>query len=169
MLNYSGIDYLHSSKPCKPPLAHQNISADKVLVDHLFMPRLSGSGVHKLLADDVVFSTLKGSAAMGYLAPEYMTTGRFTDKSDVYAFGVVVFQVLTGRKAVSQHLLRSPVSGAESGGGAKLDDVVDPRLGGRFLRPEAAKLVGIALLCTSEAPGQRPAMAAVLQQLGASQ
>ena len=171
MLNYSGIDYLHSSKPSKPPLVHQNISADKVLVDHLLVPRLSGYGVHKLLADDVVFSTLKGSAAMGYLAPEYTTTGRFTDKSDVYAFGVVVFQVLTGRKAVSQHLLRSPVVGAEaeSGGGAKLDDVVDPRLGGRFSRPEAAKLVGIALLCTSEAPGQRPAMAAVLQQLGASQ
>uniref|UniRef100_A0ACD5WVJ9 Uncharacterized protein n=1 Tax=Avena sativa TaxID=4498 RepID=A0ACD5WVJ9_AVESA len=165
-----GIDYLHSSKPGKPPVVHQNISADKVLVDHGFVPRLSGSGVHKLLADDVVFSTLKGSAAMGYLAPEYTTTGRFTDKSDVYAFGVVVFQVLTGKKAVSQHLLRSPViGGVESGGGAKLDDVVDPRLGGRFSRPEAAKLVGIALLCTSEVPGQRPAMAAVLQQLGASQ
>ncbi|KAM0825074.1 hypothetical protein ACQ4PT_069799 [Festuca glaucescens] len=164
-----GIDYLHSSKPSKHPLVHQNISADKVLVDHVFVPRLSGSGVNKLLADDVVFSTLKGSAAMGYLAPEYTTTGRFTDKSDVYAFGVVVFQVLTGKKAVSQHLLRSPVGGQECGGGAKLDDVVDPRLGGRFSRPEAAKLVGIALLCTSEAPGQRPAMAAVLQQLGASQ
>ncbi|KAE8795052.1 Leucine-rich repeat receptor protein kinase EXS [Hordeum vulgare] len=164
-----GIDYLHSSKPSKPPLVHQNISADKVLLDHLLVPRLSGSGVHKLLADDVVFSTLKASAAMGYLAPEYTTTGRFTDKSDVYAFGVVVFQVLTGKKAVSQHLLRCPVGDAEPGGGAKLDDLVDPRLGARFSRPEAAKLAGIALLCTSEAPGQRPAMAAVLQQLGASQ
>ncbi|XP_062195062.1 probable leucine-rich repeat receptor-like serine/threonine-protein kinase At3g14840 [Phragmites australis] len=156
-----GIDYLHSSKPNKPSLVHQSISADKVLVDHLFVPHLSGAGLHKLLADDVVFSTLKDSAAMGYLAPEYTTTGRFTDKSDVYAFGVVVFQVLTGRRTVAQLRL-----GAESG---RLDDLVDPRLGGRFSRPEAAKLTGIALLCTSEAPGQRPAMAAVLQQLGTSQ
>lgn len=125
------------------------------------MPHLSGAGLHKLLADDVVFSTLKDSAAMGYLAPEYTTTGRFTDKSDVYAFGVVVFQVLAGSRTVSHFRL-----GAESG---RLDDLVDPRLGGRFSRPEAAKLAGIALLCTSEAPSQRPAMAAVLQQLGTSQ
>ncbi|OEL27379.1 Protein STRUBBELIG-RECEPTOR FAMILY 8 [Dichanthelium oligosanthes] len=157
-----GIDYLHSSKPNMPPLVHQSISADKVLIDHLFVPRLSGAGLHKLLADDVVFSTLKDSAAMGYLAPEYTTTGRFTEKSDVYAFGVVVLQVLTGRRTVSSHLRL----GAESG---RLDDLVDPRLGGRFSRPEAAKLAGIALLCTAEAPGQRPAMAAVLQQLGTSQ
>ncbi|VAI76291.1 unnamed protein product [Triticum turgidum subsp. durum] len=61
-----GIEYLHSSKPSKPPLVHQNISADKVLLDHLLVPRLSGSGVHKLLADDVVFSTLKGSAALPF-------------------------------------------------------------------------------------------------------
>ncbi|KAL6658791.1 hypothetical protein ACP70R_002831 [Stipagrostis hirtigluma subsp. patula] len=156
-----GIDYLHSSKANKPALVHQSISADKVLIDHLFVPHLSGAGLHKLLADDVVFSTLKDSAAMGYLDPEYTTTGRFTDKSDVYAFGVVVFQVLTGRRTVSQ--LRP---GVESG---RLDDLVDPRLGGRFSRPEAAKLAGIALLCTSEVPSQRPAMAAVLQQLGTSQ
>lgn len=170
-----GIEYLHSSKPSKPPLVHQNISADKVLLDHQLAPRVSGAGTHRLLADDVVFSALKGSAAMGYLAPEYTTTtGRFTDKSDVYAFGVLVFQVLTGKKTVSQHLLlRAPVNAASGTGaefgGSKLDDVVDPRLGGRFSRPEAAKLAGIALLCTSEAPAQRPAMASVVQQLGASQ
>ncbi|TVU43603.1 hypothetical protein EJB05_10086, partial [Eragrostis curvula] len=156
-----GIDYLHSSNPNQPPLVHQSISADKVLIDHLFVPHLSGAGLHKLLADDVVFSTLKDSAAMGYLAPEYTTTGRFTDKSDVYAFGVVVFQVLAGSRTVSHLRL-----GAESG---RLYDLVDPRLGGRFSRPEAAKLAGIALLCTSEAPSQRPAMAAVLHQLGTSQ
>jgi hypothetical protein len=144
---------------------HQSISADKVLIDHLFVPHLSGSGVHKLLADDVVFSTLKDSAAMGYLAPEYTTTGRSTDKGDVYAFGVVVLQVLTGRRAVSAHLRL----GAAAEPGGRLDDLVDPRLGGRFSRPEAAQLAGVALLCTAEEPAQRPAMAAVLQQLGTTQ
>uniref|UniRef100_A0A0E0LQP4 Protein kinase domain-containing protein n=1 Tax=Oryza punctata TaxID=4537 RepID=A0A0E0LQP4_ORYPU len=162
-----GIEYLHSSKANKAALVHQNICADKILMDHLFVPHLSGAGEHKLVADDVVFSTLKDSAAMGYLAPEYTTTGRFTDRSDVYAFGVVVFQVLTGRKAVSSELRLLAGGGAEYSG--KLDDLVDPRLGGRFSRPEAAKLAGIALLCTSESPAQRPAMAAVLQQLGATQ
>lgn len=170
---FSGIEYLHSSKANKPSLVHQSISADKVLIDHLYTPRLSGAGLHKLLADDVVFSTLKDSAAMGYLAPEYTTTGRFTDKSDVYAFGVVVLQVLSGQRAVSPHL-RQGCGGAaaaesSSSGGGRLDDLVDPRLCGRFSRPEAAKLAGVALLCTAEAPTQRPSMAAVLQQLGTSQ
>jgi hypothetical protein len=101
---------------------------------------------------------------MGYLAPEYATTGRSTDKQgDVYAFGVVVLQVLAGRRAVSPPHLQQG-----GGGGGRLDDLVDPRLRGRFSRAEAAKLAGVALLCTAEAPAQRPAMAAVLQQLGTS-
>jgi serine/threonine protein kinase len=155
----SGIEYLHSSK-----LAHQSISADKVLLDHLYAPRLSGAGLHRLLADDVVFAALKDSAAMGYLAPEYATTGRSTDKQgDVYAFGVVVLQVLAGRRAVSPPHLQQG-----GGGGGRLDDLVDPRLRGRFSRAEAAKLAGVALLCTAEAPAQRPTMTAVLQQLGTS-
>jgi hypothetical protein len=69
--------------------------------------------------------------------------------------------VLAGRRAVSPPHLQQD-------GGGRLDDLVDPRLRGRFSRAEAAKLAGVALLCTAEAPAQRPAMAAVLQQLGTS-
>lgn len=93
---WSGIEYLHSNRANKPPLLHQNISAEKVLLDRHFMSHLSNAGVHKLLADDIIFSALKSSAAMGYLAPEYTTTGRFTEKSDIYAFGVLTLQILTG-------------------------------------------------------------------------
>ncbi|KAJ6805421.1 LRR receptor-like serine/threonine-protein kinase GSO2 [Iris pallida] len=152
-----GIDYLHSNRAKKHSLVHQNLSAEKVLINHHFAPLLSGSGLHKLLADDVVFSTLKGSAAMGYLAPEYTTTGRFTEKSDVYAFGVIIFQVLTGKTRVTQLRL-----GAEGG---KLEDLVDENLNGNFSKPEAAKQAGIALMCTSEAPSQRPKMEVVLKEL----
>ncbi|KAG1360750.1 somatic embryogenesis receptor kinase 1 [Cocos nucifera] len=152
-----GIEYLHSDRSNKPALVHQNISAEKVLIDQNFAPRLSGSGLHKLLADDVVFSTLKASAAMGYLAPEYTTVGRFTEKSDVYAFGVLVFQILTGKSNVSHLRLNS-----ES---AKLENLIDENLNGNFSKPEAAKLAGIALVCTSETPSQRPTMEAVLQEL----
>ncbi|XP_038970715.1 probably inactive leucine-rich repeat receptor-like protein kinase IMK2 [Phoenix dactylifera] len=155
-----GIEYLHSNRPNKPALVHQNIAAEKVLIDHNFTPRLSGSGLHKLLADDVVYSTLKASAAMGYLAPEYTTIGRFTEKSDVYAFGVLVFQILTGKSNVSHLRLNS-----ES---AKLENLLDENLAGNFSIPEAAKLAGIALVCTGESPSQRPTMEAVLQQLSFS-
>ncbi|KAF7093294.1 hypothetical protein CFC21_095713 [Triticum aestivum] len=152
-----GIEYLHSKKSNKPSLVHQNISADKILLDHHFAPCLSVPGLHKLLADDVVFSTLKASAAMGYLAPEYANTGRFTEKSDVFAFGIVVLQVITGRRAVSQVKVGTASS--------DLEGLIDPYLGGIFSTTEAARLAEVAVHCTSEAASQRPTMEAVVQQL----
>ncbi|XP_059449821.1 LRR receptor-like serine/threonine-protein kinase GSO1 [Corylus avellana] len=154
-----GIAYLHSSKVNKPALVHQNISAEKVLVDRRFNPFLSDSGLHKLLTDDVVFSALKASAAMGYLAPEYTSTGKFTEKSDVYAFGVLVFQVLSGKRKVTSSVRLS----AES---CRVEDFIDPNLHGRFFEYEATKLARIALLCTHESPAERPSMEAVVQELG---
>ncbi|XP_068669849.1 LRR receptor kinase BAK1-like [Aristolochia californica] len=153
-----GIEYLHGGKPNKPALVHQNISAEKVLIDKHFKPLLSDSGIHKLLADDVVFSTLKASAAMGYLAPEYTTIGRFTEKSDIYAFGVLILQILSGNRRIT-HTIRV---GAESG---KLEDVIDEKLSGNFSNLEAEKLSKLALLCTNEAPAQRPSMEMVIQEL----
>lgn len=94
---------------------------------------------------------------MGYLAPEYATTGRFTDKSDVFAFGIVVLQVITGKRDVSQQVGAAAVS--------DLDGLVDGNLNGVFSRAEAARLTAVAAYCTSETPSQRPTMEAVVQQL----
>ncbi|CAK9186528.1 unnamed protein product [Ilex paraguariensis] len=154
----TGIGYLHVSKGNKPALVHQNISAEKVLIDQWYNPLLSDSGLHNLLADDIVFSTLKSSAAMGYLAPEYTTTGRFTDKSDVYAFGVIILQLLSGKCRITQ-LTRQ---GAES---CRFEDFIDASLEGNFSESEAAKLGKIALLCTHEYPNHRPSIETVIQQL----
>ncbi|XP_041002608.1 probable leucine-rich repeat receptor-like protein kinase At5g63930 [Juglans microcarpa x Juglans regia] len=154
-----GVAYLHSSKGNKRALVHQNISAEHVLIDQRFNPLLSGSGLHYLLTNDVIFSALKASAAMGYLAPEYTTTGKFTEKSDVYAFGVLVFQVLSGKLKVTSSIRL----GAES---CRYQDFIDPNLHGRFFEYEATKLARIALLCTLESPIERPSMEAVAQELG---
>ncbi|KAL1222211.1 Protein NSP-INTERACTING KINASE 2 [Cardamine amara subsp. amara] len=131
-----GIAYLHSYKGNKPALVHQNISAEKVLIDQRYNPLLSNSGLHTLLTNDIIFSALKDSAAMGYLAPEYTNTGRFTEKSDVYAFGVLVFQIISGKQK------------------------------GRYFEYEATKLARIAWLCTHESPIERPSMEAVVLELG---
>ncbi|KAJ4955190.1 hypothetical protein NE237_011973 [Protea cynaroides] len=153
-----GIEYLHSNKPTKPAVVHQNIAAEKVLIDQRFKPLLSDSGLHKLLADDIVFSALKASAAMGYLAPEYTTTGRFTEKSDVYAFGVIVFQILSGRRKITQSMR----IGAES---FRFDEFMDKNLDGKFSEAEAVKLTRIALACTHESPNHRPNMETLVQEL----
>lgn len=153
-----GIQYLHSNKVNKPSLVHQNISAEKVLVDQRLNPMVSDSGLYKLLTNDTVFSTLKASAAMGYLAPEYTTTGRFTEKSDVYAFGMLVFQVISGKKKITNSIR----IGAEL---SRFQEFMDQNLNGRFSEHEAAKLARIALNCTHESPLERPSMDEVVVEL----
>ncbi|XP_011034207.1 PREDICTED: LRR receptor-like serine/threonine-protein kinase GSO1 [Populus euphratica] len=153
-----GIAHLHGSKGNKHALVHQNISAEKVFIDRWYNPMLSDSGLHKLLADDVVFSMLKASAAMGYLAPEYTTTGRFTEKSDVYAFGIIVLQILSGKRNITQLTHHA----AEA---CKFEDFIDANLEGNFSELEAAKLARIALCCTNESPNHRPTMETVMQEL----
>ncbi|GMP69978.1 hypothetical protein CsSME_00029036 [Camellia sinensis var. sinensis] len=150
-----GIEYLHGCTVNKPALVHQNISAEKVLIDQRFKPLLSNSGLHKLLTNDTVFSALKACAAMGYLAPEYTNTGRFTEKSDIYAFGVLVLQILSGkRKLVSSIRVAAEL--------CRFPDFIDPNLHGRFSEYEAAKLAKVALMCTNESPDQRPCMDAIV-------
>lgn len=118
------------------------------------------AGLPKLLADDVVFSALKVSAAMGYLAPEYITTGRFTEKSDIYAFGVIVLQVVSGKKTIGGSIRMAVES-------FRFEDFVDTNLKGRYAKSEAAILAKLAIACTHELPEQRPTMEEVIQELGA--
>lgn len=153
-----GIGYLHSSEVNKPAIVHRNLSVEKVLIDQQFNPLIADSGLHKLLADDIVFSVLKTSAAMGYLAPEYVTTGRFTEGSDVFAFGVIIFQILSG----SLVLTNSMRLAAES---ATFENFIDSNLKGKFSESEATKLGKMALVCTQEDPENRPTMEAVIDEL----
>ncbi|KAJ6695602.1 LRR RECEPTOR-LIKE SERINE/THREONINE-PROTEIN KINASE-RELATED [Salix koriyanagi] len=157
-----GIGYLHSSEENKPVMIHRRISVEKVLLDHQFNPLIADSGLAKILADDVVFSAIKISAAMGYLAPEYVTTGLFTEKCDIYAFGVIILQILSGKQMLYSNSMRLA---AEC---CMYDEYVDTSLHGNFSKSEAAKLAKIALACTDELPELRPAMKEVIQELNLS-
>ncbi|KAF2313156.1 hypothetical protein GH714_009525 [Hevea brasiliensis] len=119
------------------------------------------SGLPKLLADDIVFSAIKISAAMGYLAPEYVTTGHFTEKSDIYAFGVIILQILSGKQMLTNTMRAAAAS-------CRYEDFIDSNLKGNFSESEAAKLAKIALACTQELPEHRPTMEAVIQELNKS-
>lgn len=154
----AGIEYLHGCTTSKPAVVHQNISAEKVLIDMRFKPLLSDSGTHKLLTNDTVFSALKACAAMGYLAPEYTDTGRFTEKSDIYAFGVLILQILSGKRKITSSIRVA----AES---CRLPDFIDKNLNGRFSEFEAAKIAKVSLMCTHESPEKRPSMEAIIQDL----
>lgn len=153
-----GIAYLHSKDTDKPAMVHQNISVEKVLIDDKYNPLISDSGLLKLLAEDATFSALKVSAALGYMAPEYVTTGRFTEKSDIYAFGVIIIQILSGKSKLGNLMQLA----AES---SRLEDFIDKNLVGKFNYSEVGKLTDIALLCTSGDPEQRPSIGVVIDEL----
>ncbi|XP_047173902.1 LRR receptor kinase SERK2-like isoform X2 [Vigna umbellata] len=157
----NGIGYLHSNDASKPTIVHQNISVENILLDNQFNPLIMDAGLPKLLADDVVFSALKVSAAMGYLAPEYITTGRFTEKSDIYAFGVIILQVLSGKTTIGSSIRTAVES-------FRFDDSVDANLRGTYSKSEAATLSKLAIQCTHESPDQRPTVVDVIQELSVS-
>ncbi|KAK4741307.1 hypothetical protein SAY87_024895 [Trapa incisa] len=152
------ICYLHRSEGKKPALVHQNISAQKVLLDYWNNPLLADSGIYRLLADDILFWKLKSTAAMGYLAPEYASTGRFTDKSDIFAFGMLVFQIISGKTLVNPVIRK----GTEA---VSFNEFVDPNLEGNFPVLEAERLGRLALLCTHDSPCLRPSMDDIMKEL----
>nr|XP_043638578.1 probable LRR receptor-like serine/threonine-protein kinase IRK [Erigeron canadensis] len=153
-----GLAYLHQSEGEKPTIVHRNISMDKILIDQQYNPLITDAGLLKLLADDIVFSALKVSAALGYMAPEYITTGKFTEKSDVYAFGVVILQILSGKS----NLTGSIKSAATDG---RFKDFIDKNLEGKFSLVEAEKLTKLGLICVDEAPENRLTMEAAVREL----
>ncbi|WCJ26033.1 Leucine-rich repeat protein kinase family protein [Euphorbia peplus] len=156
-----GIEYLHQDEANRPAIVHRQLSIEKVLLDQQFKPLIADSGLPKLLADDMVFSALKVSAAMGYLAPEYVTTGHFTAKSDMYAFGMIVLEILSGKLLISNSIRLAAAS-------CKYEDFIDINLKGDFSKSEATMLAKVALACTQELPEQRPTMEAVIQELNNS-
>ncbi|PNX92741.1 putative LRR receptor-like protein kinase [Trifolium pratense] len=153
-----GMAYLHSNKANKPIIIHQNISSDKILINQRYNPLLDDYGLYKLLTNDIVFSALKPSATKGYMAPEYATTSRFSEASDVYAFGMVLFQILSGKKEITSSIRLA----AES---FNFKEFMDPNLNGRFFECDAAKLTKIALFCMHESPFERPSMEAIVKEL----
>ncbi|OMO90728.1 hypothetical protein COLO4_18927 [Corchorus olitorius] len=94
-----GLEYLHEH--CSPPVIHRDLKSSNILLDSDFNAKLSDFG---LAVSDAAQNknNLKLSGTLGYVAPEYLLDGKLTDKSDVYAFGVVLLELLLGRKPVEK-------------------------------------------------------------------
>ncbi|KAI3727519.1 hypothetical protein L6452_16135 [Arctium lappa] len=153
-----GLAYLHRSDTEKSGMIHRNISMEKILIDQQYNPLITDAGLLKLLADDIVFSALKVSAALGYMAPEYITTGKFTEKSDVYAFGVVVLQILSGKSNITGSIRAAAAD-------RRFNDFIDENLEGKYSESEADKLAKIGVICVDEVPENRLTMEAVILEL----
>ncbi|KAA8521945.1 hypothetical protein F0562_012741 [Nyssa sinensis] len=158
--------YLHHD--CKPPVLHLNIKSTNILLDENYEAKLSDYGLGKLLPLLDNYGLTKFHNAVGYVAPELAQSLRLSDKCDVYSFGVILLELVTGRKPVESPaanevvILCEYVRGLIESGTAS--DCFDRSLRG-FVENELIQVLKLGLICTSEIPLRRPSMAEVVQVL----
>ncbi|RCV17830.1 hypothetical protein SETIT_3G251200v2 [Setaria italica] len=163
------LEFLHEHST--PAVIHRDFNCSNVLLDHNYRARVSDFGMAKVgsnKADGQVVTRVIGTT--GYLAPEYASTGKLTTKSDVYSYGVVLLELLTGRVPVDtqrppgQHVLVSWALPRLTDR-QKLAQMVDPALKGQFALKDLIQVAAIAAMCIQTKAEYRPLMTDVVQSL----
>ncbi|XP_072960978.1 uncharacterized protein [Typha angustifolia] len=157
--------YLH-----RHSIIHYNLKSNNILLDGSGEPKVGDYGLAKLLPmlDRYVLSS-KIQSALGYMAPEFACrTVKITEKCDVYGFGVLVLEILTGRRPVEYMeddvvVLCDVVRSSLDQG--RVEECMDERLCGKFPLEEAVPVVKLGLICTSQVPSNRPDMSEVVNIL----
>ncbi|PKU85784.1 putative LRR receptor-like serine/threonine-protein kinase [Dendrobium catenatum] len=161
-----GLAYLHEESSVR--IIHRDIKSSNILLDGNLTPKISDFGLAKLYDDKWTHISTRVAGTIGYLAPEYAMRGHLTEKADVFGFGIVALEVLSGRRNSDPSL--------EEEQSYLLDwawhlyeqkhelDLVDPSLSS-FNRDEATRVIGVSLLCIQASPTLRPAMSIVVAML----
>ncbi|KAL8152152.1 hypothetical protein V2J09_009912 [Rumex salicifolius] len=164
-----GLEYLHEH--VNPPIIHRDFKSSNILLDKNFHAKVSDFGLAKIgpeKAGGHVSTRVLGT--QGYVAPEYALTGHLTTKSDVYSYGVVLLELLTGKVPVDAK--RPPgevvlVSWAlpQLTDREKVVQIIDAALEGEYPMKEVIQVAAIAAMCIQPEADYRPLMADVVQSL----
>uniref|UniRef100_A0A7N0ZWI5 Protein kinase domain-containing protein n=1 Tax=Kalanchoe fedtschenkoi TaxID=63787 RepID=A0A7N0ZWI5_KALFE len=162
-----GLAYLHDE--VKPYIIHRDIKASNIILDKDLKAVISDFGLAKLVPSDVTHVSTRVAGTMGYLAPEYAIRGQLTRKADIYSFGVLLLEIVSGRCNTNtklpigeQYLLERTWELYER---QELLSILDTGLNGLFDAAEACRFLKIALLCTQDSPKLRPSMSSVVKLL----
>ncbi|XP_045787480.1 uncharacterized protein LOC123882878 isoform X4 [Trifolium pratense] len=164
-----GLAYLHEDS--SPHVIHRDFKSSNILLENDFTPKVSDFGLARTAADeDNRHISTRVMGTFGYVAPEYAMTGHLLVKSDVYSYGVVLLELLTGRKPVDfsqppgqENLVAwaRPLLTSREG----LEALIDPSLGANIPFDSVAKVAAIASMCVQPEVSDRPFMGEVVQAL----
>ncbi|XP_076924755.1 cold-responsive protein kinase 1-like isoform X1 [Bidens hawaiensis] len=162
-----GLAYLHEE--VKPHIVHRDIKASNILLDKDLTPKISDFGLAKLIPANMTHISTRVAGTIGYLAPEYAIRGHLTRRADVYSFGVLLLEIVSGRCNTNsllpfeeQFILERAWDLYERN---ELVELVDTSMHGDFNAEQACKYLKIGLLCTQDMTKLRPMMSTVVKML----
>ncbi|KAI7729773.1 hypothetical protein M8C21_017970, partial [Ambrosia artemisiifolia] len=167
-----GMVYLHENT--KTRIIHRDIKASNILLDLKLRAKIADFGLARSFQDDKSHISTAIAGTLGYMAPEYLAHGQLTEKADVYSFGVLILEVVTGMEnnrsktvEYTDSLVSIVWKHFQQG---TVEELFDPNLMLHIypninFQKDAIKVVHVGLLCTQEAPSLRPSMSTALKML----
>ncbi|KAE9587346.1 hypothetical protein Lal_00005025 [Lupinus albus] len=163
------LNYLHNG--CAKAVIHRDVKSSNILLSADFEPQLSDFGLASWSSSSSSsnITCLDVAGTFGYLAPEYLMHGKVTDRIDVYAFGVVLLELLSNRKPINNDCPKGQESlviwATPILKDGKLSQLLDPSLGIEYDHGQIQRMVLAATLCIRRAPRSRPEISLILKLL----